>query len=147
MARLFHAASAPRYAPPIGKSLTHLLLVALLIPQLCLAGLGMGLVVCIAPGGHLELELSETGICCDEEQAPREDLGHGDQCNACTDVEVRFELPADRPVEVANLAGLPLELPACLAPLAPAPQRRACLQAPLREPPHLGRLAVVRLRC
>lgn len=121
----------------------RLLLLALLLPWLAVAGLGRGAVVCIAPGGHLELELAGDG-CCGEDPLPADD---GD-CDSCVDVELTADVhalhedggPASPLVPPVRGLAQPPPGPGVAAFSGAAPRRA-------KEPPHLRHLRSVRLRC
>ena len=105
------------------RTLRHAALLLALVPQLLVLGLGRGVVVCIAPGGHLQIEIAESA-CCAGRSSDHAGVVTVSQdrpeCGSCSDVRLvldrsecrnsgtrRFELPADAtaalPVEVGTL--------------------------------------------
>lgn len=137
----------------------RLVLLLALLPQLLVLGLGQDFVVCIAPGGHLQLEAAGSVCCADPTSASTaSDEGiavsqNEPDCGSCSDYRIvldprlsrssgagRFELPSDA------TALLPVEIPTL--PVAADPTR--CFGRPLdrgHEPPHLIHLRSVVLRC
>jgi hypothetical protein len=132
--------------------LRRAVLVLALLPQLLVLGLGSGVVLCIAPGGHVQVEVATTDCCGGpgsssggggEQAAPRGDDG----CGACADLQLVLDPRTPRGAGSSDVSGAAL-------PVEPTPDRRA-VRAPGfapradrgREPPHLIRLRSVLLRC
>ena len=128
-----------------------------LLPQLLVLGLGHGVVVCVGPGGHVEIE-TVGGICCsDSEAAPSssevDGFQHSDSdCGPCTDIALlsNSKHPSDRDADDLDQSlesvGRPVATHVILGAQDPAhffvrPVERHC------EPPHLDNLRSVLLRC
>jgi len=138
-------------------SLSRLIVLLALMPQLFVLGLGQGLVVCIAPGGHVQVELA-TSACCAEAGAGESDVREGaasvggaSECSPCTDLRIAVDTRISRAPDGAGqgpgiAAALPLEL---AWPHGPARRELASVRAfqGALEPPHLGALRCVILRC
>jgi hypothetical protein len=71
-------------------SLPNLLAFLALLTQLVLPGVGSGVVICVEPGGHVQIEIA-SGVCCDEPTTIgvagiREDKTESSDCEACLDL-------------------------------------------------------------
>jgi len=139
--------------------LPRILLLLVLLPQLLVLGLGRGVVLCIAPGGHVQVEIAAS-VCCtapssaavahDDESAVSESEA---DCDSCSDYWIQvhpsqvrtstvggFEASSD--VTTAGTTAIPkpkLADGSCRA-LDP-PRGRGSV------PPHLIHLRSVLLRC
>ena len=130
-----------------------------LLPQLLVLGMGREFVVCIAPGGHLRVEVA-ANVCCVDRTAASTDsdegivLSHDEpDCGSCSDYRIEVDPRLSRscgpgrlnPPAVATAVppvGIPT-LPAARDTTPPLgrPLDRGCV------PPHLIHLRSVVLRC
>jgi hypothetical protein len=134
----------------------YALLIALL-PQLLVLGLGRGVVLCIAPGGHLRVEAAASECCLDGGSGSAA-VGlatlpaDGADCGSCDDVRIAFD------ARVTRAASAPDHVPphGAAMPAVAAPGRvvvhagRALELRRAREgsgSPHLACLQNVVLRC
>lgn len=137
----------------------RLLVLLALLPQLLMLGLGQGVVVCVAPSGHLQVELSASA-CCDSPPAGLTEAGTSfasdrtlvaTDCGSCSDFVMVVDLlgsPDHRKVEFAappSAAHIVVEVVAepepSLSSQGPGTSRRGV------EPLYLGHLRSVVLRC
>lgn len=140
------------------SGLRRLALLLVVLPQLLVLGLGRGLVVCIAPGGHVRVEVA-AGPCCGDREALTA-LRGGDRaephdepdCGPCSDLRVAPAPRASRSTD-ARAGELPSFVPDALVEppgslLAAGTTRRAA-RDPGRglEPPHLIQVRSIVLRC
>ena len=100
--------------------LQRILLLALILPQLLLLGLGRSLVVCVSSEGHMQVELAASS-CCDS--LPQTVLGEttdgqdgetngSDDCGSCSDHAILVDLNGPKRVgefQVATGPMLPLD--------------------------------------
>ena len=138
--------------------LRRLALLLALLPQLLVLGLGGGVVVCVAPDGHVQLEIAASECCGDAgaSTAPgdRDVASSQDEpdCGSCSDLQIALD------TGVARSSGAQeIELPAHTAAILPeplafqaAPDGKGALGRVLdrgHEPPHLIHLRSVVLRC
>jgi len=138
-------------------TLRRFALAVALVPQLLFLGLGRGVVVCVAPGGHLEVELAAADGCADSRpaapavvEASCVDSHEGLPCGPCSDfgfvVDPRPGRESDAVHELPALAAArPLPAPKAAPP--PVDPHGGAERAPPRVSPVLGCLATVRLRC
>jgi len=139
-------------------NLRRLALLLALLPQLLVLGLGRGVVVCIAPDGHVQVEIAASTCCGDDGASTalgdRNLASSQDEpdCGSCSDLQIALD------PRVARGSGTQeIELPAHTAAILPEPF--AFLAAPDatdslgrildrgHEPPHLIHLRSVVLRC
>jgi hypothetical protein len=135
------------------RHLRRLALVLALLPQLFVLVLGSGVVLCIAPGGHVQVEVVATE-CCGESGSTtaggveRAVSQSDDGCGACSDLQLVLDPRVPRVAGTGAVAGAaalsaepaPWRSAACAMRVAPRADRG-------REPPHLIRLRSVLLRC
>jgi len=139
-------------------NLRRLALLLALLPQLLVLGLGRGVVVCIAPGGHVQVEIAASTCCADA--APSATAGNRDlassqdepDCGSCSDLQIAMD-----PRVARGSSTQEIELPAPAAAIPPEPTAvpaAADATGTLRripdrghEPPHLIHLRSVLLRC
>jgi len=139
-------------------NLRRFALLLALLPQLLVLGFGRGVVVCIAPGGHVQLEIAASTCCGDDgaSTAPGDrDLASSQDepdCGSCSDLQIALD------PRVARGSGTQqIELPAHAAAIPPGPvgipgaaDATGLLDRILdrgHEPPHLIHLRSVQLRC
>ena len=139
-------------------NLRRLALLLALLPQLLVLGLGRGVVLCIAPSGHVQLEIAASTCCGDDgaSTAPGDrDLASSEDepdCGSCSDLQIALDPRASRGSGTQEI-----ELPAHAAATPPEPDAipvAANVTGPLdrildrgHEPPHLIHLRSVLLRC
>ena len=139
-------------------NLRRLALLLALLPQLLVLGLGRGVVVCIAPGGHVKVEIAASTCCGDDgaTMAPgdRDPAASQDEpdCGSCSDLKIALD-----PRVTRSSGTQEIELPAHTAAIPPepltfqaAPDSTGSLGRILdrgQEPPHLIHLRSVVLRC
>ena len=156
--------SAPRVAfrPPIMSSPRRLLVFLALLPQILVLGPGGGVVVCFAPGGHVQIELAASACCADTPAGSHEtetEAGSAEECNtggasdcgSCTDFGIVVESRASRTcagtdVDSGMVAALPREASALRVRGRLVLLGRRGSQSDL-EPQHLIGLRSIRLRC
>lgn len=128
-----------------------------LLPQLLVLGLGHGVVVCVAPGGHVEFEAVGSGCCSANQDAPANSEDGGFQesdpdCGPCSDLAIVLNSKrlSDRNLVDLNQCFDPVATPIAIhvvlgvqdpAHLFVRPTERHC------EPPHLINLRSILLRC
>jgi len=134
----------------------RLVLFLALLPQLLALGLGRGVVVCVAPGGHLRLEVAGSACCADP--APAAHAGtvasqDESDCGACTDLGIALDPRLSRRSSAggSELAGdATAALPVETRTLAEAAHAARHLEPPPDRgfaPPHLLHLRSVVRRC
>lgn len=139
-------------------NLRRLALLLVLLPQLLVLGLGRGIVVCIAPGGHVQVEIAASSCC--SNASPSGAVGSGDlaspqdepDCGSCSDLQIALDT---RVARSSGTQGNELPSNAAAPPLEPiadpiAPDAAPSLVRTLdrgHEPPHLIHLRSVVLRC
>lgn len=139
-------------------SLRRLTLLLTLLPQLLLLGLGRGVVVCVAPGGHMQVEVLASACCGGADSSTNTGAGLAltqdePDCGSCSDLWIVVDSRVSR-----SSGARDVELPSDTAlALAPEPLRFPGSADPLRalgshldrgqEPPHLIHLRSVVLRC
>jgi len=135
--------------------LRRLLLLAALLPQLLVLGLGRGVVLCVEPDGHVQIELATAEICCAGAPALNAANGidresEGDDCNACTDLRLVVDTRGSRSSDGLDAAAHAATL-AAADPWKPAVRAsRTLVRAgapPDRAPRHLLCLRSVLQRC
>ena len=132
--------------------LPSLVLALALLPQLFVLGLGRGIVVCVAPGGHMEVEIASA--CCSPLEAPASARERGtaasgeDDCGACSDFRLLLDPRASRSRAADGASPHPPAAPLVVwtPELAPAPRACAAPRRDGRVPPHLQPLKTVQLR-
>ena len=137
-------------------NLRRLALVLALLPQLLMLGAGPAVVVCVAPGGHMQVEAAASACCRGPASAGDGDLSTsqgGPDCGACSDIAIALDprvflaagpggldLPSDTATALpVMLTAVPITAEFCYSPGRSA--RRGHL------PPHLVHLRSVLLRC
>ena len=141
------------------SSLRRMAILVALLPQLLLMGLGQGVVLCVAPGGHVQMEAVASLCCADSTsgEAARDvslstPIGDSD-CDQCTDYRISLDsiMAPDSRTEAFErlpgcLAATPTEAPRLLPGSTSSPYFG---RAPDRghAPPYLGHLRSVLLRC
>jgi len=140
------------------QSLRRLALLLALLPQLIVLGLGRGVVVCIAPSGHVQVEIAASPCCGDAGSAGAggdRDLATSQDepdCGSCSDLQIALDTRVARSssagqVELpANAAIPPLE-PFAFPAAVDASRPRGRIQDRGHEPPHLIHLRSIVLRC
>lgn len=136
----------------------YVLLLALL-PQLFVLGLGGGVVFCVAPGGHLQLE-AEASDCCAAPSPATAGLGGGltlspdeSDCGPCIDFSVALDPRQSKSSDADDFrltAAEPLALPGCIEIFALATDPLRALRRPLgrdRGQHQLSQLRSVVLTC
>jgi len=133
--------------------LRRLLLALVLVPQLAVVGLGSGLVLCVAPGGHLRVELAASG-CCSEElptggpssaaEPGAEHATDAPACPSCEDVDLLVDTTRPERESVDAPAAPPGPVQAELSRGTARLEHRC---APPRPRAHLTSLRTVVLRC
>jgi hypothetical protein len=137
--------------------LRRLAILLALLPQLLVLGLGSGVVVCVTPDGHLQLEVSGSD-CCEELAAPSGDKGSArsqgrSDCGPCTDFAIVLDQrrSKDDDGKALRFPSTPLRAMSLQAPLLAGPKgpgRAFGLPATgVAAPPHLIHLRSVLLRC
>jgi len=100
--------------------LRRLVLLAALLPQLFLLGLGRGVVVCMEDNGHVQVEVS-TSMCCSEQsetspasegELPR--ASHEPDCGSCSDFPILLDQRRAKNLSVGG-PGFSQHAPALLA--------------------------------
>jgi len=140
------------------SNLRRLAVLLALLPQLLVLGLGRGLVLCIAPSGHVQVEIAASPCC--EGANPSTASGDRDpaashdapDCDSCSDLQIALDPRIGRGSSTQEI-----ELPAYAPAIAPEPiavPGAADATGPLgrildrgHEPPHLIHLRSVLLRC
>lgn len=137
------------------KPLARLALLLALLPQLLVLGLGVDLVLCFAPGGHVEFEVAASGCCgaaLVEHGGVEEAAGepHDDPCGPCRDLPVLV----DSGETARTAAATPIELPAARPALEAFASRvvalveaRSTRVAAPRPPERAPRSRSVVMRC
>jgi hypothetical protein len=139
--------------------LRRLLLLAMLLPQLIVLGLGREVFVCIAADGHVEVELASSA-CCTGPDAAAETAGalpdEGESCGSCSDYGIGVE-PRIARASTEDEVNVPPHVAATPAALAPPvvpdaldEARHAAHERPARgaDPsPHLVHVRITVLRC
>ncbi|GEM_PF-3881155 len=146
----------------MSSRILRLALLLALLPQGLLLGMGRGVVVCVAPGGHLRVELSGS-LCCLEEDSHASEPdgaltqkrdGPGLLCGLCTDFDLEVDQrqprkPKDR---ISPEVSVPITVVSSpeisgLQSLAPPSPRRSLPPAGNLGSPHLVPLRTTVLRC
>ena len=133
----------------------RLFILLALLPQLLVLGLGRGVVLCVAPDGHVQIEVAASTCCADALAASPEDTvgseQEADECGSCTDLQIVVDTRVSRApdgtdVDSGPSAALPVETS---DPFGRGQSKLAAhrwVQSDL-EPHHLIHLRSVLLRC
>lgn len=138
------------------QTLRRLLFLLVLLPQLAVASLGNGFVLCVAPGDHLQVELAASGCCSDElgmdgltgdEALDGERPADAPECPSCEDVDLLVDpVRPDRETVGAPIA--PLGPAMTVTVESPRTGTRRCgPSGRLRAEAHLVPLRTIVLRC
>ncbi len=138
------------------QTLRRFLFLLVLLPQLAVASLGDGFVLCVAPGDHLQVELAASGCCSDElgmdglpgdEELDSERPADAPECPSCEDVDLLVEpTRPDRQTAEAPAPPPSLAMPA----IATIPHLGVLLRGQpdrARAGTHLTHLRTIVLRC
>ena len=140
-------------------SLQRLALVLAIIPQLIVMGLGQGVVVCIAPGGHMQVEVLANECCAGATPAPAardraDSVSHEEpDCGSCSDYQILMDLRVSRSSRTGSFEHSPnvtAALPVEFARVPVAERANRSRERHLergRVPRHLESLRSVMLRC
>ena len=138
--------------------LQHVLLLALIVPQLLLLGMGRSLVVCVSSAGHMQVEPADSS-CCDP--LPQTVLGEAtdgqdsetngsEDCGSCSDLAIIVDLNVSKRLgnfQVGSGPILPLDSWQAAFLFEPRPEFGKPFRAFDRASTHLTRLRCVVLRC
>ena len=136
--------------------LRRLALLLALLPQILVLALGQGIVVCVAPGGHVQVEIAASACCAEVGSAVRGGdpgiLQDEPDCGSCSDLRIALDPRVARSSDARTLelpsapAALPVEPPA-FPKAAERTRPREHHVDRGHEPPHLIHLRSVLLRC
>ena len=139
----------------MSQTLRQFLLLFVLLPQLAAASLGNGLVLCVGPGNHIQIEIASS--LCSSSDLEADDLSEADgfdknrptdsqECSSCEDVELLLDLA--RPDQDSTHAlALPPRVSVGVIESYPV-QSRICDRVDRsRVAAHLAPLRTIVLRC
>lgn len=140
-------------------SLPRIVLILILLPQLLVLGLGRGVVICIAPSGHVQVEIAASACCSvpsSTAAAHDGDLAVPEtdpDCGSCSDYWIVFHPSQSRTSTVGSFEA-PSDATAAGTNAIPKPKpavgRGHALDPPRERghvPQHLIHLRSVLLRC
>lgn len=139
----------------MSQTLRQFLLLFVLLPQLAAASLGNGLVLCVGPGNHIQMELASSDCCASDleadvlsgtEEFNKSRPTESSDCSSCEDVDLLLDLA--RPDQESNIAlALPPRVSVGVIESYPVQSRFCGRVDRSRVAAHLAPLRTIVLRC